>query len=63
MMESIVSGLVGIFIGFFAALACLAETDSIVEVRDISGTSVVKYQDKHYKLVPVEIKTSVEVVE
>jgi hypothetical protein len=53
----------GAVIGVGTTVVALTASDDFVLVRDVYGSSVVKYQGDYYKLVPVEIKGTVEVVD
>ena len=53
----------GSVIGVGTTVVALTTSDDFVLVRDVYGSSVVKYQGDYYKLVPVEIKGTVEVVD
>jgi hypothetical protein len=62
-IEQLVTAIVSMVLGVAITIFALMGADHFVIVRDAHGTRVVKYQGDYYKLVPVEIKGTVEVVE
>lgn len=63
MIEQLVTAIVSMVLGVAITIFALMGADHFVMVRDVYGSSVVEYQGDYYKLVPVEIKGTVEVVD
>lgn len=62
-MDSFVSFVVGVALGTIIGVCWALTADPVVVVEQVNKTNVVDYMGEKYKLVPIEIKTTVEILE